>query len=110
MKKKRDKSFLVTIIGDDDAVLLEKKVIHLPLKEEVIIQQSSYFFDDPEPCMIHRSAVMKKIFSEFIDYFEGLFSHSDSTQIETELPDDLMQKLDIKDPIKSIWVRDISME
>lgn len=39
-----------------------KKVIYegllkdIPIKEKVLIEKSIYFFDDPEPCFIHRDA------------------------------------------------------
>ena len=105
MRKGKAKSFYVKVIDSNGTALLEKKVVHLPLKEEVIIEQSIYHFDDPEPCMIHRSAVMKKIFAEFIDYFEGLFSQGDHDQIEVELPDSLKQKLDVEGEIKSVIVK-----
>lgn len=36
----------------------------IPLKEEVILQKSMEFFDDPEPCQIHRSAVRVRLVAE----------------------------------------------
>lgn len=36
----------------------------LPLKESVILAKSVYFFDDPEPCHIHRSAVRVRLTAE----------------------------------------------
>jgi len=98
-------NFSVTIIASDDTVILEKKVNYLPLKEELIIAQSIEFFNDPEPCMIHRTAVMKKIFVEFLEYFEELFSQSNASEIQIELPERLQQKLDIKKEIKHVIVR-----
>ena len=36
----------------------------LPLKERVILEKSMEFFDDPEPCHIHRSAVRTRLTAE----------------------------------------------
>lgn len=36
----------------------------LPLKETVILEKSAAFFDDPEPCQIHRSAVRARLTAE----------------------------------------------
>ena len=36
----------------------------LPLKESVILAKSVEFFDDPEPCHIHRSAVRTRLTAE----------------------------------------------
>ena len=39
-------------------------LLELPLKEEVIIEKSIQFFDDPEPCYIHRGAVVARLADE----------------------------------------------
>lgn len=36
----------------------------VPLKESVILAKSVEFFDDPEPCHIHRSAVRTRLTAE----------------------------------------------
>ena len=36
----------------------------IPIKEEVLIEKSIYFFDDPEPCFIHRDAVRVRLTEE----------------------------------------------
>ena len=105
MSKNKITNFLVTIFDSDDNVILESKVNSLPLKEDVIIAQSIQSFNDPEPCMIHRSAVMKKIYVEFLDCFENAFSESEAAEIRAELPDALMQKLDIQENIKYLMVK-----
>jgi hypothetical protein len=105
MKKTKITNFSITIHGINDTVILECKVNNLPLKEEVIIAQSIQSFNDPEPCMIHRSAVMKKIYVEFLDCFEDSFSKSESAEIRMELPKTLIQKLDIQESIRYLMVK-----
>ncbi len=51
------------------------KVFHgavkdLPLQEEVVIKKSIEFYDDPEPCFIHRGAVMTRLYEELSQFFE----------------------------------------
>lgn len=36
----------------------------LPLREKIIIEKSIQFFDDPEPCHIHRTAVRIRLLAE----------------------------------------------
>ena len=105
MRRKPKEGFLVTITCDDGIALPEKKVTQLPLREDVIVEQSIYYFDDPEPCMIHRSAVMKRIFSEFLDYFESLLPQDGPAEVKAALPENLMQKLDINGKIEFVTVR-----
>ncbi len=38
----------------------------IPLKEEVILCKSIQFFDDPEPCHIHRRAVRVRLTEEIL--------------------------------------------
>ena len=55
-------------------------LIEIPLKEEVIIEKSIEFFDDPEPCYIHRGAVVTRLADEIAQKAEnsgGKLSGSD---------------------------------
>ena len=57
-------------IDKNGHVILDKALVGIPLKNSVIIAHSIEYFDDPEPCMIHRSAVMKRLFCEILEYFD----------------------------------------
>ena len=48
-------------------VLFSGNLEDLPLKEEWIIQKSVEFFNDPEPCFIHRGAVAVRLLNEIWD-------------------------------------------
>jgi len=63
---------LIRFVDNANTVLLERKLISLPLNDTAIISKSIEFFNDPEPCMIHRSAVMKRLFAEIESYFETM--------------------------------------
>jgi len=85
----------IRFVDNTDAVLLERKLISLPLKEDVIINKSIEFFNDPEPCMIHRSAVMKRFFVEFESYFEDMI-RNDIVEINiSNLPSSLKDYLSL---------------
>lgn len=62
----------ITFLDNTNTVVTSCKIISLPIKEESIISKSVEFFNDPEPCFIHRSAVMKRIITEIDDYFYSL--------------------------------------
>lgn len=46
--------------------------LHLPIKENIIIKKSIELFDDDEPCIIHRTYVMKKLMLELDSIVENL--------------------------------------
>ncbi|MEA4890054.1 MAG: hypothetical protein VB070_11380 [Clostridiaceae bacterium] len=50
---------------------LECKLIDLPVDESVMIKKSMEFFHDPAPCMIHRSAVLNRLYAELLDFCES---------------------------------------
>ena len=39
-------------------------LLEIPISEDVIIEKSILFFSDPEPCIIHRSAVRSRMIEE----------------------------------------------
>ncbi len=39
-------------------------LINIPLKESVVLEKSVEFFDDPEPCHIHRRVVRTRLTDE----------------------------------------------
>lgn len=47
-----------------DHVVYEGLLKDIPIKETVLIEKSIYFFDDPEPCFIHRDAVRVRLTEE----------------------------------------------
>ena len=51
----------------DDNILFSGDLTDLPLKDEWIIKKSIEFFNDPEPCYIHRGAVTIRLLNEIWD-------------------------------------------
>lgn len=62
----------ITFLDNQNVVVESCKLTSLPIKEQVIIGKSIEFFSDPEPCFIHRSAVMKRLITEIDDYLYGV--------------------------------------
>lgn len=62
--KKKSPTLPSVCIRCGEQLLYEGLLRDIPLKEEVIIEKSIRFFDDPEPCFIHRNAVRVRLISE----------------------------------------------
>jgi hypothetical protein len=58
---------------DYTGVLIKRcRLDALSFREETVLRLSLEFFQDPEPCMIRRSAVISRILMELLDYFQEL--------------------------------------
>ncbi|WP_051204798.1 hypothetical protein [Butyrivibrio sp. VCD2006] len=60
-------------VKHDGSTLYEGYWADTPFAEEIIIKKSIEFFNDNEPCAIHRGAVHMRLLAEL----EGLFSTPD---------------------------------
>ena len=67
-KAKPRKKFSITAAGIE---VFRAPLIEIPLKEQVIIEKSIEFFDDPEPCYIHRGAVVTRLADELAQAAEA---------------------------------------
>ena len=76
-KKKASAPSLPSIrILSGEKVLYEGLLKDVPIKEDTIIGKSIYFFDDPDPCFIHRNAVRIRLTEEL---HQELLAREDST-------------------------------
>lgn len=64
-------------VCSSDQVLYEDLLKDIPIKEEIIIKKSIYFFDDPDPCFIHRGAVQVRLTEEL---------HQELLSLNTDTP------------------------
>ena len=60
----------IKIIDNDNCILYEGNLYRLPVAESIIIEKSIEYFNDSEPCFLHKSAVAKKIYYEIEDFFQ----------------------------------------
>ncbi|WFR58618.1 hypothetical protein QA584_05965 [Anaerocolumna sp. AGMB13025] len=63
LKKEKKKKMHIDIYSDD-CVIYQGRWDDLPLSENIIIEKSIDFFNDPEPCYIHRDAVRVRLLAE----------------------------------------------
>ncbi len=75
---KKSKKIYIKIY-DNDKILYQGPWNDIPLDEEVIIQNSIKFYDDPNPCHIHRTAVRVRLIAELEKALQG-----NLTDISTE--------------------------
>lgn len=61
-KKKRKQKKIYFYLGDNE--VHSCLLVEIPIIESVIIEKSIEFFSDPDPCFIHRSAVVKRVVLE----------------------------------------------
>ena len=61
------KKKLYLTVKQNDQILYDGSWNELPLSEKIILEKSVEFFDDPEPCFIHRDAVRFRLLSELED-------------------------------------------
>jgi len=99
------KNKIISFMDSKGNVVLEKKLTSLPLKEEVVINKSVEFFDDPEPCMIHRSAVMKRLYMEIDDFLNDALRKGRKQLSLEHIPDSIKKYIDIPDTITVINIR-----
>ena len=62
--KKKQAVIPQVCIRTNNAVLYEGPLKDIPIKEDIIIEKSIFYFDDPEPCYIHRNAVKVRLSEE----------------------------------------------
>jgi len=84
----------VCLLDESRNVVFEKKLISIAFKDESVIAKSIEFFGDPSPCMIHRSAVMKRLYMEFFEYFEKCGDIQNA--IWEDVPEHLRDYLDME--------------
>ena len=85
-------------------VLLINKLTSIPLKEHYIINKSVVLFRDCEPCIIHRTFIMKKFYIEIDDFFNKMIEIG---KIEIPIdcfPSDLLEAIDINDKLYLIKI------
>lgn len=54
-----------------DTIIYDGKWEELPFDEKIIIEYSIRFYDDPDPCYIHRGAVRVRLLAELEESYES---------------------------------------
>lgn len=95
---------VVSFIDCYGNVILKEKITLLPLKEECIIDKSIELFNDCEPCIIHRTFVMKKIFFEIDEYFDKVLKEGKKEISSEYIPDEILELLDLNGKVQKVLI------
>ena len=60
---------LIFFDGNND-IILESELVELDLNEDYILREAIKRFNNPEPCIIHRTHIIKKFHIEFYNFIE----------------------------------------
>lgn len=94
LKGKRKKTY-VTVHYEQGNKLQEYLIGEIPIKEEIIIAKSIQFFDDPEPCYIHRGAVVVRLNEEILNEVEQYIGQ---TQIAvSNITKEILEYIDLQE-------------
>ena len=93
IKGKANKVRIVKISSNND-ILFSGPVNELPILDKQVIAGSVEFYDDPEPCMIHRSAVISRYYIQIEQWLDSIYYESDCIIILDNIPDHIRVLLD----------------
>lgn len=85
----------IAFCNKNGQVIIERKLTSLPIKEDSIIKISSELFNDCEPCIIHRTFIMKKIYLELDEYLNNMLQCGKSEICFDLIPSNVVKCLDI---------------
>ncbi len=69
-RKNKDPKAQVSIFSSNNELLFIGELDSIPIKEAVIISKSIEFFNDHNPCYIHRGAVTVRLLGEIEAYLK----------------------------------------
>ncbi|HEX9062875.1 MAG TPA: hypothetical protein VF941_22105 [Clostridia bacterium] len=92
----------VAFIDRNGRTELECKLTSLPLKENKIIEKSMELFNDPEPCIIHKSFAMKKLLLEICEYFSAVLPEGKGQIMCGDIPPNIRELLCIGDNVTTL--------
>ena len=95
-KRKREKKIeRVLCICKNGCYLYHGSVLELPIADDQVIAGSIKFYDDPEPCMIHRSAVVSRYYMEIEAWLDDTGYESGSPVELDDIPEAIRVLLDL---------------
>lgn len=92
----------ISFLDNSKNVIKSCKITSLPFAEVSIISKSIEFFNDPEPCFIHRSAVMKRMIIEMDDYFYSISKQGINEIMWSTFPERFRQVIETVGVVGSI--------
>ena len=96
MKEENTLAKVIRVVDRQGEVLLERFLIKLPLREEKVIEKSIEMFCDSDPCIIHKTYAMKKIYIEIDDYFNAGLKSGTKEYLWEDIPENIGSVIEIK--------------
>lgn len=97
-------AYIIVLLDENEEQLFSSKVESLPLAENVIIEKSIELLKDPEPCIIHKTYIMKKLFFEIDDFLKKNISKNHLNIPWDTVPDEIKKMIDIKSDILKLQI------
>lgn len=97
-------SKIISLVDFSDSIIYEDRFSSLPIKEDGIVNKSIELFHDSEPCIIHRTFIMKKFYFEMDKYLDCLLKDGMKEVSYDILPDWIREMLDIGRNTKKILI------
>ena len=66
-RKPKRRQLFIEVYDAQGATLISCGALDYALPEDMVVRLSTEYFNDPEPCEIHRAAVLKRVMMELID-------------------------------------------
>ena len=85
-------------------IIMKSDTNSLPLKEEHIINKSVELFNDNDPCIIHKTFCMKKLYLEITEYFDSVCKTGINRILWDEIPIKIHELIDIDKDIFCVQV------
>ncbi|AEY65182.1 hypothetical protein [Clostridium sp. BNL1100] len=92
----------IMFIDEKDSIKYEFNLNSLPLNDIKIIEKSVELFNDREPCIIHKSFVIKKLMLEINEYFDEVLPLGKGQIVLEEIPKSIRGLLNISYDIVKI--------
>ena len=95
---------IISLLDSDNNTIYEDRFSSLPIKENGIITESMELFHDSEPCIIHRTYIIKKFYQELGNYLDGMLMAGIQELAYDILPDWIKKMLDIEAQTKKLLI------
>lgn len=78
---------MISITDQNNKVIYQDHITSLPIRDEGMINKSKELFYDSEPCIIHKTFIIKQFFFKLDNYLNDLAEHSIQEVSYDMLPD-----------------------
>ena len=85
-----------------DKVIFDAPLLDFPVDNSFVIEKSIEYFNDPEPCFIHRSAVVTRLVYELDDFITQNGGEIDINSVF--LPDTLKRLLSVMEGAEKVII------